>query len=130
MSCLRRILPDFDFALARITYEQLARLEIQMNDFVYALRDVEPSATREMFVETPQVKWSEVGGLSPVKERLIETVEWPLQHEAVFAAARVRPAKGILLVGPPGCGKALLGKAVATQSRANFLSGQGPGGRV
>jgi transitional endoplasmic reticulum ATPase len=126
MSCLRRILPDFDFALARIPYEQLARLEIQMNDFVYALRDVEPSATREMFVETPQVKWSDVGGLSPVKERLIETVEWPLQHEAVFAAARVRPAKGILLVGPPGCGKTLLAKAVATESQVNFLSVKGP----
>ncbi|MBZ5626243.1 MAG: CDC48 family AAA ATPase [Acidobacteriia bacterium] len=126
MSCLRRILPDFDFALARIPYEQLAQLEIQMNDFLYALRDVEPSATREMFVETPQVKWSDVGGLGPVKERLIETVEWPLQHEAVFAAAQVRPAKGILLVGPPGCGKTLLAKAVATESRVNFLSVKGP----
>jgi transitional endoplasmic reticulum ATPase len=126
MNCLRRILPEVDFALARIPYEQLARLEVQMHDFLDALREVEPSATRELFVETPQVKWSEVGGLSAVKERLIETVEWPLHYEAVFTAARVRPAKGILLVGPPGCGKTLLAKAVATESRVNFLSVKGP----
>jgi len=126
MNCLRRILPDIDFALARIPYEQLTRLEIQMNDFLDALREVEPSATREMFVETPDVKWADIGGLTPVKERLIETVEWPIRHQAVFAAARVRPAKGILLVGPPGCGKTLLAKAIATESKVNFLSVKGP----
>jgi transitional endoplasmic reticulum ATPase len=126
MNCLRRILPDIDFALARIPYEQLTRLEIGMNDFLDALREVEPSATREMFVETPDVAWTDVGGLGPVKERLIESVEWPLRHKMVFDAAHVRPAKGILLVGPPGCGKTLLAKAIATESKVNFLSVKGP----
>jgi transitional endoplasmic reticulum ATPase len=126
MNCLRRILPDIDFALARIPYEQLTRLEIQMEDFLDALREVEPSATREMFVETPDVAWTDVGGLTPVKERLIETVEWPLRHKVVFDAAKVRPAKGILLVGPPGCGKTLLAKAIASESKVNFLSVKGP----
>jgi transitional endoplasmic reticulum ATPase len=126
MNCLRRILPDIDFALARIPYEQLTRLEVQMNDFLDALREVEPSATREMFVETPDVAWTDVGGLNPVKARLIETVEWPLRHKVVFDAAHVRPAKGILLVGPPGCGKTLLAKAIATESKVNFLSVKGP----
>jgi transitional endoplasmic reticulum ATPase len=126
MNCLRRILPDIDFALARIPYEQLTLLEIQMEDFLDALREVEPSATREMFVETPDVAWTDVGGLTQIKDRLIETVEWPLRHKVVFDAAKVRPAKGILLVGPPGCGKTLLAKAIASESKVNFLSVKGP----
>ena len=126
MICLRRIMPDIDFALARIPYEQLTKLEVQMDDFLDALREVEPSAIREVFVEVPDVGWEDVGGLAPVKERLVEAVEWPLEHPDLFAKAGIRPPKGILLSGPPGCGKTLLAKAVAHESQVNFISVKGP----
>ncbi len=123
---LRHILPDIDFALAQIPYEQLAKLEVEMDDFMGALHDVEPSATREVFVEVPNVRWEDVGGLASTKQRLLEAVEWPLRYRPVFAQAGVRPPKGILLVGPPGCGKTLLAKAIATESRVNFIAVKGP----
>jgi transitional endoplasmic reticulum ATPase len=123
---LRRILPEVDFALARIPYEQLAKLDIQMDDFMDALRDVEPSAMREVFVEVPNVRWEEVGGLAAIKRQLIEAVEWPLRYAPLFAQAGVRPPKGLLLAGPPGCGKTLLAKAIATESRVNFIAVKGP----
>ena len=123
---LRHILPEIDFALARIPYEQLAKLEVSMEDFMDALLDVEPSATREVFVEVPNVSWEDVGGLAPIKRKLVESVEWPLAYGAVFAQAGVRPPKGILLVGPPGCGKTLIAKAIATESRVNFIAVKGP----
>jgi transitional endoplasmic reticulum ATPase len=123
---LRWILPDIDFALARIPYEQLATLEVQMDDFMDALRDVEPSATREVFVEVPNVGWKDVGGLTSIKQQLVEAVEWPLRYAPVFARAGIRPPKGILLAGPPGCGKTLLAKAIATESRVNFIAVKGP----
>ena len=126
MICLRRIMPDIDFALARIPYEQLAKLEVRMDDFLDALREVEPSATREVFVEVPDVRWEDVGGLAQVKQRLVEAVEWPLQYAELFAKAGIRPPKGILLTGPPGCGKTLLAKAIASESRVNFISVKGP----
>jgi transitional endoplasmic reticulum ATPase len=126
MICLRRIMPDIDFALARIPYELLAKLEVKMDDFRDALREVEPSAIREVFVEVPDVGWEDVGGLEPVKQRLVEAVEWPLQHPDLFAQAGIRPPKGILLSGPPGCGKTLLAKAVANESKVNFISVKGP----
>ena len=126
MLCLRRIMPDIDFAMARIPYEQLAKLEIRMEDFMDALREVEPSATREVFVEVPNVRWEGVGGLSQVKQQLLEAVEWPLQYADLFTKACIRPPKGILLVGPPGCGKTLLAKAIATESQVNFISVKGP----
>ena len=123
---LRRILPKVDFALARIPYEQLAKLEVEMDDFIDALRDVEPSATREVFVEVPNVRWDDVGGLAQIKKQLVEAVEWPLHYAPLFAQAGVQPPKGILLVGPPGCGKTLLAKAIATESRVNFIAVKGP----
>ena len=126
MICLRRIMPDIDFALARIPYEQLSKLEVRRDDFLDALREVEPSAIREVFVEVPDVGWEDVGGLAPVKERLVEAVEWPLEHPDLFAQAGIRPPKGILLSGPPGCGKTLLAKAVAHESQVNFISVKGP----
>jgi transitional endoplasmic reticulum ATPase len=126
MICLRRIMPDIDFALARIPYELLAKLEVRMDDFRDALREVEPSAIREVFVEVPDVGWEDVGGLEAVKQRLVEAVEWPLEHPDLFAQAGIRPPKGILLSGPPGCGKTLLAKAVANESKVNFISVKGP----
>jgi len=126
MICLRRIFPAIDFSLTRIPYEQVAKLEVQMDDFLEALREVEPSATREVFVEVPNVRWQDVGNLGEVKQRLLEAVEWPLQYAHLFAMARTRPPKGILLSGPPGCGKTLLAKAIASESRVNFISVKGP----
>jgi transitional endoplasmic reticulum ATPase len=126
MICLRRIMPDIDFALARIPYEQLAKLEVGKEDFLDALREVEPSATREVFVEVPDVRWEDVGGLDQVKQRLIEAVEWPLQYAELFTQAGIRPPQGILLSGPPGCGKTLLAKAIANESQVNFISVKGP----
>ncbi len=126
MICLRRILADVDFALADIPYEQLAKLEVRMDDFLAALREVEPSAIREVFVEVPDVRWDDVGGLTQVKERLVEAVEWPLKYGRLFESAGIRPPKGILLAGPPGCGKTLAAKAIANESRVNFISVKGP----
>lgn len=125
MSCLRRILPDLDLSRHTLPWEALARLEVRKDDFDAALREVEPSAIREVFVEVPDVRWSDIGGLADVKRRLIEAVEWPLHHADLFEAAGVRPPKGILLTGPPGCGKTLLAKAVATESGVSFISVKG-----
>jgi transitional endoplasmic reticulum ATPase len=126
MICLRDILADLDFSLAKIPYERLAKLEVGMDHFLAALREVEPSAIREVFVEVPNVRWSDVGGLARLKERLVEAVEWPLRYAPLFAQAGVRPPKGILLSGPPGCGKTLLAKAIANESQVNFISVKGP----
>ncbi len=126
MLCLRRLLPAIDFASGQIPYETLRSLEVRMADFEAALCEVEPSAIREVFVEVPDVGWDDVGGLGQVKDRLIESVEWPLKHAEVFARVGVKPPKGILLSGPPGCGKTLLAKAVASQTQVNFISIKGP----
>jgi len=126
MICLRRIMPDVDFGLARIPYDQLGKLEVNMEDFLDALRGIEPSALREVFVEVPNVRWEEVGGLAGIKQQLVEAVEWPLQHPELFTQAGIKPPKGILLSGPPGCGKTLLAKAIASETRVNFISVKGP----
>lgn len=126
MICLRRIMIDIDFALTHIPYERLAKLEVHMDDFFAALREVEPSAIREVFVEVPDVLWQDVGGLGAVGERLVEAVEWPLNYPHLFEKAGTRPPKGILISGPPGCGKTLLAKAIANESNVNFISVKGP----
>ncbi len=126
MICLRRILPNIDFALSAIPYEQIAQLEVHMDDFKDALREVEPSAIREVFVEVPDVKWEDVGGFDELKNRLIEAVEWPLKYPHLFEQAGTHPPKGILLGGPPGCGKTFLAKAIANESQVNFISVKGP----
>ena len=126
MNCLRQIMPDIDFALTHIPYEQLAQLEVHMDDFLSALREVEPSAIREVFVEVPNVRWEDVGGLRSIKERLVEAVEWPLKYPHFFEKGGCHPPKGILIKGPPGCGKTLLAKAIATETNVNFMSVKGP----
>jgi transitional endoplasmic reticulum ATPase len=126
MLCLRGLLAEMDFSLAKIPYEKLAALEVRMDHFLAALQEVEPSAIREVFVEVPNVRWTDVGGLASLKQRLIEAVEWPLRYPELFAQAGVQPPKGILLTGPPGCGKTLLAKAIATESQVNFISVKGP----
>jgi transitional endoplasmic reticulum ATPase len=126
MICLRRIMPEIDFSLNRIPYDELTRLEVHMDDFLAAFREVEPSAIREVFVEIPDVGWQDVGGLGSVKDRLLEAVQWPLKYPHLFERAGIRPPKGILLSGPPGCGKTLMAKAIANESEVNFISAKGP----
>ena len=126
MSCLRRLMPQIDFASELIPTEILMQLEVRMDDFREAFKQVEPSAIREVFAEVPDVAWSDVGGLESIKKRLSQAVEWPLRHERLLERAGVVAAKGILLTGPPGCGKTLLAKALANESQVNFISIKGP----
>ncbi|MDO9288340.1 MAG: AAA family ATPase, partial [Thermodesulfovibrionales bacterium] len=106
--------------------ETLMGLHVTMDNFLEALKEVEPSAIREFFVEVPDVKWDDVGGLENIKRELIEAIEWPLKYSELFKKANTQPPKGILLYGPPGTGKTLLAKAVASQTGVNFISVKGP----
>ena len=126
MSALRKILPKIDFEMAEIPYETLMKLEVTTDNFRDAMKEVEPSAIREVFVEVPNVQWDDVGGLENIKGELKEAVEWPLKYSDVFKKANTTPPKGILLYGVPGTGKTLLGKAIATESGVNFISVKGP----
>jgi transitional endoplasmic reticulum ATPase len=126
MNALRKIMPSIDFQLDEIPYETLLQLEVTMEDFGEALKEVEPSAIREVFVEVPDVNWGDVGGLGKVRQKLIEVVEWPLRYPQLFQEANVRPPKGILLSGSPGTGKTLVAKALAHESEVNFISIKGP----
>ena len=126
MHTLRKIMPDIDFADLDIPYERLAELEVGMDSFLEALKEIEPSAIREVFTEVADVKWEQVGGLAGVKRALREAIEWPLKYGGLFEYARTSPPKGVLLYGPPGTGKTLVAKAVATESQANFISVKGP----
>ncbi|MBI3326271.1 MAG: AAA family ATPase, partial [Nitrospinae bacterium] len=127
MTALRRIFPAITADLEEIPYETILTLEVTMTDFLEALKEVEPSAIREVFVEVPDVRWSQEGGLEAVKQRLVEAVEWPLKYAKLFARARTKAPKGILLHGAPGTGKTLLAKALATESEVNFIAVKGPG---
>jgi transitional endoplasmic reticulum ATPase len=126
MSALRKILPKIDFDVDEIPYETLLKLEVTMDDFLDAMKEVEPSAIREVFVEVPDVRWDDVGGLEEIKQELKEAVEWPIKYADVFRIAGTHPPKGILLYGPPGTGKTLLAKAVASETKVNFISIKGP----
>lgn len=126
MSTLRKSMPKIWQDPSHVSHELLSELEIAMDDFLAALREIEPSAIREVFTEIPDVGWDDVGGLEEVKQALIETIEWPLKYPGLFQRAGVSPPKGVLLCGPPGAGKTLLAKAVASQSGANFISVKGP----
>ncbi|MCK4310145.1 MAG: AAA family ATPase, partial [Methanomicrobia archaeon] len=126
MNSLRRILPEINLEEERIPPEVLEKIRVTKKDFEESLKVVEPSAMREVFVQTPNVKWDDIGGLQKVKEELRESVEWPLKYPERFKKMGIRPPKGIFLYGPPGCGKTLLAKAVACESEANFISVKGP----
>jgi transitional endoplasmic reticulum ATPase len=126
MKALKRILPKIDLEKEEIPAHILDNLTVKKADFIEAMKDVNPSALREVMVEVPDVKWSDIGGLSEVKMRLQEAVEWPLKHPESFKRMGIRPTKAILLQGPPGCGKTLLAKAVANESEANFIVVKGP----
>jgi transitional endoplasmic reticulum ATPase len=126
MRSLRRILPEINLEQPKIPAEILNKIKITKQDFDEALRDVQPSAMREVLVQRPNVGWEDIGGLQQVKEELAEAIEWPLKHAELFTEANVEPPKGILLYGPPGTGKTMIAKAVAATSEANFISIKGP----
>ncbi|MFX0132947.1 MAG: CDC48 family AAA ATPase [Candidatus Hodarchaeota archaeon] len=126
MHTLRRILPEINLEESIIPQEILNNLKVKKVDFVAARKIVEPSTLREVIIEVPNVHWEDIGGLEEVKSAAIEAVEWPLKYPNLFKSAGIRPPRGILFFGPPGCGKTLLAKAVATESEANFISIRGP----
>jgi len=126
MKALRRYLPEINLDEERIPPSVLEKMEVRMEDFTNAFKEITPTAMREVAVEVPAVHWDEVGGLEEVKQELKEAVEWPLKSPEVFKRMGIQPPKGILLFGPPGCGKTMLARAVATESEANFISIKGP----
>jgi transitional endoplasmic reticulum ATPase len=129
MSALRRFIKSQTVDLSKaeeIPVEILRNLKVTMSDFLEAMKFVRPTLMREVFVEVPEVRWSDIGGLEEVKQELREAVEWPLRYPEVFEKMGVRPPRGVLLYGPPGTGKTLLAKAVATESGANFIAVRGP----
>jgi transitional endoplasmic reticulum ATPase len=126
MRSLRRTLPSIDLEAENIPAEILNKITVTSEDFHDALKDVEPSAMREVLVEVPSVRWSDVGGLEDVKEELREAVEWPIKYPELFEQTNAEPPKGVMLYGPPGTGKTLLAKAVANESESNFIAIKGP----
>ena len=126
MIALRRVLPHIDYERGYIPYETLVNLYITMADFQAALREIEPSTTREVYVEVSETTWDDIGGLERPKELLTEGVEWPLRYPEVYANAKVEAPRGVLLAGPPGSGKTLIARALANQCEANFISIKGP----
>ncbi|MEM3997190.1 MAG: AAA family ATPase, partial [Pyrobaculum sp.] len=128
MSALRRAIQSglIDLNQPSIPPETFEKIKVTMSDFTNALREIIPSALREVHIEVPRVRWEDVGGLENVKQELREAVEWPLKYPEKFKKFGLRPPKGILLFGPPGTGKTLLAKAVATESGANFVAVRGP----
>jgi len=126
MRSLRRILPEIDLDEDKISTEALQKIQITGEDFRDALKDVRPSALREVQIQIPNISWDDVGGLESLKEELKEAVEWPIKHKEAFDYADVETPKGILLHGPPGTGKTLIAKALAKMTESNFISIKGP----
>jgi len=127
MYALRRLLPEIKWKeKGELPGDVLEKLLVTQKDFEHALKLVEPSAMREVSIEVPNLKWIDIGGLKEIKEELQEAVEWPLKSPESFERMGITPPKGVLLYGPPGCGKTMLAKAVATESDANFISVKGP----
>ena len=126
MLALRRYLPRINLEEDEIPPEVLADLRVTNEDFLHALREIQPTAMREVTLEVPNVRWTDIGGLEEIKDKLKQAVEWPLRYPESFTRLGVQPPRGVLLFGPPGCGKTLLARAVATESEANFISIKGP----
>ncbi|MGD9541732.1 CDC48 family AAA ATPase [Methylocystis sp.] len=126
MAALRRQLPELSPESGPIPFDALMALEVNMDDFKEALSEVAPSALREVAIESPNVRWEDVGGLEPIKEALTEAIVWPLAQPRLFEEMGLQPPRGILLYGPPGNGKTLIAKALASQSNLNFISVKGP----
>jgi len=127
MNVLRRLWPELEFKKDEsIPQEMLQKLRVVNEDFKAAMKLVRPSALREVLIESPNVKWDDIAGLEDIKQRLKEAVEWPLQFPHMFKKIGIRPPRGILLYGPPGVGKTMLAKAVASESESNFISIKGP----
>ncbi len=126
MKALRRYLPKINLEEDTIPTEVLESLEVNKKDFQEGLKEVQPSALREVMVEVPTIKWADIGGLGEVKEELAQAIEWPLRNPQAFRKMGITPPRGVLLFGPSGTGKTLLAKAVATESEANFITVKGP----
>jgi transitional endoplasmic reticulum ATPase len=126
MKALRRYLPEINLEEERIPPSVLEKMEVKMEDFMNGYKEVTPTAMREVYIEVPTVHWDDIGGLDVVKQELKEAVEWPIKSPEIFERLGIKPPKGILLYGPPGCGKTLLARAVATESEANFITIKGP----
>ena len=126
MRSLRRILPEINLSEEKVSTEILQKIKITSDDFRDALKEVRPSALREVQVQIPNVDWNDVGGLDELKEELREAVEWPIKHKEAFEYVDVEAPKGILLHGPPGTGKTMIAKALATMTDSNFISIKGP----
>ncbi|MEM2965312.1 MAG: AAA family ATPase, partial [Candidatus Nitrosocaldaceae archaeon] len=126
MKCLRRLLPELNMSDEKLPPELLNKLIVTMNDFEEALKEITPSAMREVYLESPDVKWSDIGGLEDVKRQLQEAIEWPMRYPELYDKLGHTMPKGVLLHGPSGTGKTMLAKAVATESEANFISIRGP----
>ena len=126
MKALRRYLPEIDLDEEQIPAEVLEKMEVRMSDFKLAIKEIEPSALREIYLEVPEVSWDQVGGLTEVKERLKESIEWPLTRPEMFDHFGINPPRGIVLFGAPGTGKTLIAKAIANEAKANFITIKGP----
>ena len=126
MKALRRYLPEIDLDEEQIPPEVLEKMAVIMADFRMAIKEVEPSALREIYLEVPEVSWDEVGGLQDIKDRLKESIEWPLTKPELFDHFGINPPRGIVLFGAPGTGKTLLAKAIANEAKANFITIKGP----
>ena len=126
MKALRRYLPEIDLDEEQIPPEVLEKMAVIMADFRLAIKEIEPSALREIYLEVPEVSWDEVGGLQEIKDRLKESIEWPLTKPELFEHFGINPPRGIVLFGAPGTGKTLLAKAIANEAKANFITIKGP----
>src|SRR5437773_8164035 len=126
MKCLRRVLPELNLEDEKLSPEVLNKLIVTMSDFENAVKEVMPSAMREVYLESPDIQWTAIGGLEEVKRELQEAVEWPLRYPDLYTKLGHSMPKGLLMHGPSGTGKTLLAKAVATESEANFISVKGP----
>ena len=126
MKALRRYLPQINLEEERIPPSVLEKMEVTMEDFMNAYKEITPTAMREVYIEVPSIHWTDIGGLEDVKQEIKEAVEWPIRNPEIFNRLGIKPPKGILLYGPPGCGKTLMARAVATESETNFITIKGP----